>query len=156
MTTGAVPPHAAEFEVATRHIVMERDLNPYGHLFGGSMLAWLDEGAALYLQEKIGYRDFVTVSMDNVDFVSPGRRGDSIQILCRVVRTGRSSVTVEAKAASYDVVEGSVREIITCRITYVCLKDNKPYAYFQSEQYRRWLEVLESVHSNPSGGRLSG
>lgn len=139
MTTDPAVP--SEYAIATRHMVMERDLNPFGHLFGGTMLAWLDEGAALYVMEQIGYRDFVTVSMDNVVFRAPGHRGDAIQILCRVLKTGRSSMVVEAKAVSHEASSGSVREIITCRITYVCLKDDRPYAYFQSEEYRRWLEA---------------
>src|SRR5690606_13517328 len=84
----------SEFEVSTRHLVMERHLNPYGNVFGGTVLAWLDEGAALFLMEKIGYTNFVTVSMNHVDFKAPGHRGDAVQILCRVLRTGRSSVTV--------------------------------------------------------------
>ena len=94
MTSENVPPHSSEFEVATRHLVMERDLNSFGHLFGGAMLAWLDEGAALYLEEKIGYRDFVTMNMNNVSFKAPGQRGDATLILCRVLKTGRSSVVV--------------------------------------------------------------
>jgi acyl-CoA hydrolase len=141
MQDGPVPPGAQEYEVATRHMVMERDLNPFGHLFGGTMLAWLDEGAALYLMERIGYSNFVTVSMDDVVFKAPGHRGDAIQVLCRIVRTGRSSVTVQAKAVVHIASSGAVSEVITCEITYVCLKDDVPYAYFQSEEYMKWLEA---------------
>jgi acyl-CoA thioesterase YciA len=139
MADDPLPFETTEFEVATRHMVMERHLNPFGHLFGGAMLGWLDEGAALYLMEKIGYRDFVTVSMDNVSFKAPGHRGDAIQILCRIVRTGRSSVVVQAKAVSHEAESGAVHEIITCDITYVCLKDHTPYPYFQSDEFRAWL-----------------
>lgn len=141
MSTEPVPPRSSEFEVATRHLVMERDLNAFGHLFGGAMLAWLDEGSALYLQEKIGYRNFVTASMNDVTFQAPGQRGDAVAILCRILRTGRSSVAVQVKAVSRDAGQGSDREIITCEITYVCLKDDRPYPYFQSEEYRRWLDA---------------
>ncbi len=135
----------SEFEVSTRHLVMERHLNPYGNVFGGTVLAWLDEGAALFLMEKIGYTNFVTVSMNHVDFKAPGHRGDAVQILCRVLRTGRSSVTVQAKAVSHEAASRSVREIITCEITYVCLKDDRPYPYFQSEEYRAWRSRPETL-----------
>jgi acyl-CoA thioesterase YciA len=141
MPDSLIPPGATEFEVATRHMVMERDLNPFGHLFGGTILAWVDEGAALYLMEKIGYRDFVTVNLDDVNFKAPGQRGDAIQILCRVVRTIHSSVVVQARAVSHTASTGAVREIINCVITYVCLKNDEPYAYFQSDEYRKWIEA---------------
>lgn len=126
---------AEGYEIATRHIIMERHLNSFGHLFGGSMLAWLDEGSALFLMDKIGFSNFVTVSMQNVNFTAPGRRGDAIVICSRIVKTGRSSVVVQSKAFAQDPIHGDDREIITCEITYVCLKDDRPYPYFLSEQY---------------------
>ena len=40
------------FDLVTRHLVIERDLNPAGNLFGGTMLAWLDEATALPEAER--------------------------------------------------------------------------------------------------------
>ena len=131
--------HLDEFEVVTRHIVMERDLNSYGNLFGGAMLAWLDEAAGLFVMEKTGYSDFVTVALNDVSFKTPGRRGDAIGIYCRILRTGRSSITVEAKALVHEPETSAKRLVIDCRITYVCLKDGKPTPYFESDRYTRWL-----------------
>ncbi len=128
------------FEVVTRHLVMEKDLSSYGHLFGGVMLAWLDEASALYVMEQIGYADFVTVSLDNVDFKAPGNSGDAIVIYSRIARRGRSSVCAETKAFAQDAATGTKREIITCKFTFVCLKNEKPYPYFQSDEYKAWLE----------------
>jgi acyl-CoA thioesterase YciA len=132
-----------DFEVVTRHIVMERDLNSFGNLFGGAMMAWLDEAAALFVMEKSGYADFVTVSFDNVRFKAPGRRGDAIVIYCRVVKTGRSSITVEAQAFVNEPQSSVKRQVIDCRITYVCLENGKPTPYFESERYARWLRKQE-------------
>lgn len=131
----------SEFEVVTRHIVMERDLNSFGNLFGGNMLAWLDEAGALFVMDKTGYADFVTASLENVSFKAPGRRGDNIVIYCRIIRTGRSSITIEAQAFVKEPGSRVRRQTIDCRITYVCLKDGKPTPYFESESYRRWLEA---------------
>jgi len=137
-------PDTAGFDVVTRHIVMDKDLNASGHLFGGVMLAWLDEAAALYIMEETGYTDFVTVAMDRVCFKSTGRRGAAIAVYCRIVETRRSSIVIEAKALSHDPGTGDRREIIACTITSVCLKDDRPYAYFQSPEYADWLSRRES------------
>ena len=134
-----------DFEIVTRHIVMERDLNPFGNLYGGAILGWLDEGAALYVMEKIGFTNFVTVSFDSVDFKAPGHRGDAIVLYCRVLKIGRSSIVVESKALAHEPVTGAKREIITCTIAYVCLKDERPYAYFQSPEYADWLSRKASL-----------
>jgi acyl-CoA thioesterase YciA len=128
------------FDVITRHIVMEKDLNKYGHLFGGVILAWIDEAAALYVMEQIGYSDFVTVSLDDADFKAPGHRGDAILIYGRIARRGRSSVAVETAAYALDHATNARREIINCTFTFVCLKDGEPFRYFQSDAYRDWLE----------------
>ena len=133
-------PFEGEFRVVTRHMVMEKDLNPASNLFGGTLLAWLDESTAIYVLERIGYDNFVTVGMDDVDFKAPGRRGDVITISCRIVRTGSSSVVAEARAIVEDAPRTERREIIHCSITYVCMKDGKTYPYFQSDAYQRWLE----------------
>ena len=128
-----------EFEIVTRHIVMDRDLNAFGNLFGGSMLAWLDEGSALYVMDKIGYADFVTVSMDDVKFRSPAHRGDAVVLYSRILHTGGSSITVGTRAFSHEPVTGNKREIINCKLTFVCLKAGKPYAYFKGPEYKAWL-----------------
>ena len=128
------------FDIVTRHIVMERDLNAFGNLFGGVMLSWLDEGSALYVMEEIGYADFVTVSMDNVSFRTPARRGDAVVIYCRTVKTGRSSITMETKAFVHEPGTGTKREVINCFITFVCLQGGKPYPYFESAEYEKWMK----------------
>jgi acyl-CoA thioesterase YciA len=129
----------SEFDVVTRHMVMERDINPAGHLFGGAMLAWLDEATAVYVMERIGFSDFVTVALEDVRFQAPGHRGDIITIYSRIVATGRSSITAETCAINHELQTGKDREIITCRFTFVCLKDHEPYPYFQSEAYAQWV-----------------
>lgn len=129
-----------DFDIVTRHLIMEKDLNPDGHLFGGTMLAWLDEATAVYVMEKIGYTDFVTVGLEDVYFRAPGHRGDIITIYSRIIRTGSSSVTAESKAINHELTSGRNREIITCRFTYVCLKNHKSFAYFDSPEYEAWLK----------------
>jgi acyl-CoA hydrolase len=141
MSTEAAPTPGdgltGEFEVVTRHLVMEKDLNAFGNLFGGSMLAWIDEAAALFVMDKIGYSNFVTVSLDDVVFREPVHRGDAVLFCCRVARVGRSSISVETKAVVRDSVFRSEREVIKCQLKFVCLKDGKPFPYFQSEVFQQ-------------------
>ncbi|HAA54496.1 MAG TPA: acyl-CoA thioesterase [Myxococcales bacterium] len=128
------------FDVVTRHIVMERHLNAFNNLFGGVMLSWLDEASALFVMEEIGYTNFVTVSLEQVNFKTPAHRGDAIVLYCRTLKTGRSSITIETKALVHEPTSGLKREVITCQITFVCLKDGTKFPYFESEEYHRWSE----------------
>ena len=126
------------YEVVTRHIVMQRDMNPNNHVFGGTMLSWLDEAAALFVQDQIGYEDFVTVGMDDIAFKSPAHLGDHIIIYCRIDEVGRSSIHVKTKAVAYEPSTGDQSDIINCRISFVCLKKERPYRYFESATYEAW------------------
>lgn len=140
---------AGGYEVVTRHMVMEKDLNPEGHLFGGAMLAWLDEATAVFVMEQIGFTNFVTVALEDVAFKAPGHRGDIITVYSRIVRTGASSVTAETRAINHEPHSGLDREIITCRFTFVCLKDHKAYPYFHSPEYRAWRARRDGAPAGP-------
>lgn len=132
-----------EFEVITRHVIMGRHLNALGNLFGGVILSWIDVAAALYVTEKTGASGHVTASMENVVFRAPGVSGDHVAIFGRIVSTGRSSVKVDVKAVGTQPRTGECRQIIHCTINFVCMRDNKPYPYFASEDYARWRDANE-------------
>jgi len=124
------------FEIVARHLVMERDLNQFGNAFGGIVLSWIDEGSYLYIVEKTGYGNFVTVSMDGVNFRAPTHKGDCASLFCRIEKIGNSSIVVRSRAFTLDVASGKRREIISCNISFVALKDKKPYPYFQTEEFK--------------------
>jgi len=116
-------------ELVTQHFIMSKDLNAFGNVFGGTVLAWLDEAGAVYVMQKINYKNIVTVSMDNVNFRNPAKMGDILQIFAETIRTGKSSIRVRVEAIARDNNQPD-RVIIDCEITYVCLKDGKPYPHF--------------------------
>jgi acyl-CoA hydrolase len=122
----------------TRHIVMSRHLNPHNNIFGGVMLAWLDEASGLFVMENVGYTNFVTVSMDNVVFKQPARGGDLVTVGCRTIRTGKSSITVETLAVARNPKTGDARRIIDCNVSLVAILDGKPFPYFTTPEYQAW------------------
>jgi acyl-CoA hydrolase len=84
-------------EFRTRKIVKPQDLNPHGTLFGGRVLEWIDEEAAIYAACQVGSSKLVTKLMSTVNFVASASLGDIIEIGCEVVRFGRTSVTVRCR-----------------------------------------------------------
>ena len=122
-------------ELITQHIVMSKDLNAHGNLFGGIMLAWIDESAAIYSMRKIGYTNIVTVNMDDVNFKTPGKNGDIIQIYAGIEKVGNSSLIIKTKSISLPIGKMEAREIIQCKVTFVCLDDiGKPFAYLEKNK----------------------
>lgn len=76
----------------TRKWVKPEDLNPNGTLFGGRLLSWIDEEAALFAIIELGNNRIVTKSISQVDFKSSANQGDIIEIGIEVVKYGMASI----------------------------------------------------------------
>ena len=115
----------------TRKWVKPEDLNPNGTLFGGKLLAWLDEELALYTIIQLENSRIVTKHMSEINFRSSARQGDIIEIGIDVVRFGRSSLELKCEARNMMTRE----TIITIdSTTMVNLDENgKPKAHGKTE-----------------------
>ncbi|WP_028202791.1 acyl-CoA thioesterase [Paraburkholderia nodosa] len=81
----------------TRKWVKPEDLNPNGTLFGGSLLRWIDEEAAIYAICQLDNQRVVTKFMSEINFVSSARQGDIIELGITATDFGRTSVTLRAE-----------------------------------------------------------
>ena len=102
----------------TRKWVKPEDLNPNGTLFGGSLLRWIDEEAAIYAIVQLGNQRVVTKYISEINFVSASRQGDIIELGIIATEFGRTSMTMRA------VVRNMItrRRILSIeRIIYVSL-----------------------------------
>lgn len=81
-----------------RKLVKTQDLNGHGTLFGGTVLVWIDEEAAIYVGCQLGKADLVTKFMSGIDFVSSAMPGDIIEIGRETVGVGVTSITVRSEA----------------------------------------------------------
>ena len=70
----------------TRKWVKPEDLNPNNSLFGGRLLEWIDEEAALYAIMQLENPRVVTKSMSEIDFVSSAKKGDIVEIGIEAVK----------------------------------------------------------------------
>lgn len=82
----------------TRKWVKPEDLNPNGTLFGGQLLAWIDEEAALYTIIQLENSKIVTKFMSEINFMASAKKGDIVEIGMEVVKFGRSSITMKCEA----------------------------------------------------------
>ena len=78
---------------AIRVIMLPRDTNEFGTIFGGVILGHLDL-AGVIEAHKHGLHRFVTVAMKEVHFVAPVYVGDVVSFYTKTRKVGRTSVTV--------------------------------------------------------------
>ncbi|AMV44249.1 acyl-CoA thioesterase [Paraburkholderia caribensis] len=81
----------------TRKWVKPEDLNPNGTLFGGSLLRWIDEEAAIYAICQLDNQRVVTKFMSEINFVSSARQGDIIELGMTATHFGTTSITLRAE-----------------------------------------------------------
>lgn len=111
--------------IKTAH-VLPPDTNAYGTLFGGRLMAHIDDVAAIAALRH-ARKTVVTASMDSVDFLSPVREGDSICIEAFVTWTHNTSMEVFVKVVSENLLTGNRKVCTTAFLTFVALdEDGKP------------------------------
>ena len=77
----------------SRKMVAAKDLNSNGSLFGGRLLAWIDEGAFIFTTCQLKEPSVVKRYISNIEFLSTARIGDIVEIGMEVVDMGRTSIT---------------------------------------------------------------
>jgi acyl-CoA thioesterase YciA len=82
----------------SRKWVKPEDLNPNGTLFGGRLLEWIDEEAALYTIIQLENSRIVTKYISEINFMSSAKQGDIIELGMEVTKFGKSSLTLKCEA----------------------------------------------------------
>jgi acyl-CoA hydrolase len=104
----------------THRLVLPGDLNHYGFLFGGRLLAWIDEASWIAASLDYTHCQFVTIAMDSVEFHHSVRDGTILRIVCKRQRQGNTSVT-------YAVIVTDQRNeaapLFSTKVTFVSVDD---------------------------------
>ncbi len=72
-------------------------MNANGTLFGGKVLAWIDEEAALYSIIQLENKKVVTKYMSEINFMSTAVEGDVIEIGIDVIKFGTTSISLNCE-----------------------------------------------------------
>ena len=81
---------------AIRVMMMPRDTNAHGTIFGGVLLSYIDQAGAVEARKHTPHK-FVTVAMDKVEFKKPVFVGDVLSFNTRLVKVGRTSMTIKVE-----------------------------------------------------------
>jgi acyl-CoA hydrolase len=100
----------------THRLVLPADLNQYGFLFGGRLLAWIDEASWIAATIDHPGCHFVTKAMDTVVFHHRVREGSILKITCTLSRSGTTSVTYQVRVTDE---RSSARPIFSNEVTFV-------------------------------------
>lgn len=103
--------------------VFPTDVNNYNTLFGGKLMAYIDDIASISAAKHCR-RSAVTASTDSVDFLSPIPMTASVCLESFVTYTGRTSMEVFVKVITEDLLSGERHIAATSFLTFVALGDD--------------------------------
>ena len=114
-------------EPAIRVLMMPRDTNAHGTIFGGVILSYIDQAGAIEARRQ-GLQFMVTVSMDRVVFHEPVYVGDLVSFWTETLRIGTTSITTKVTVEAIRTGNPDKRVTVTeAQVVYVNLgKDRKP------------------------------
>jgi len=110
-------------ELISSFIVKGGDLGLHGNLFGGIMLAKVDEAGAAFASEKARSTMLVTVSFGSVEFKRPVKLGRIVKIYGETIKMGTSSITIKLEARSFNTFTGKETVVFSTDAVFVRIDD---------------------------------
>ena len=121
---------------AIRVIMMPKDTNARGTIFGGVILSYIDQAAAIEAHRQFN-RKFVTKALNAVEFVAPVLVGDVVSFYTRVFRVGRTSVGVRVDVEAEGFRDGNKQVVRVTEAEVICVSvgdDGRPVPFREQPQ----------------------
>lgn len=116
-------PYTEKCERSSR-LVMPRDLNSYGTLFGGKLLSWMDELAVIFAIKLTG-KECVTVSFDRVEFKKNVLVNDILNMKASVLHVGLCHLIIQIMAYKNNNNFEEEDLVASGTVKFVALDENK-------------------------------
>jgi len=133
--------------------VFPGDTNAYGTLFGGRLMALMDKAAG-FSASKFAHREFVTVSVDSLEFINPAQKGDIIEVVGKVVYTSTHSAGCKVQAYALSKSDWERKEICNGYFFMVAIDGNgrplpipqfTPQGEVEQEEWDTVAEIREHL-----------
>jgi acyl-CoA thioesterase YciA len=106
-----------------RVVMMPKDTNARGNIFGGVILSYLDLAAAEHARE-IAPHHYVTKLLREVDFIAPVLVGDTVSYYTETVRLGKTSVTIRVLVEARRGRERQAIKVTEAEVVMVAVDDH--------------------------------
>jgi acyl-CoA thioesterase YciA len=117
-------PASGSHEPSIRVVMMPKDTNAHGTIFGGVILSYIDQAAAVGAKKQ-GAGFIVTVAMREVVFHQPVYVGDLVSFYTRLVKIGRTSITIGVEVYSESEGTDNRVKVTEAEVTFVNLDKNR-------------------------------
>ncbi|MCB9852139.1 MAG: acyl-CoA thioesterase [Phycisphaerales bacterium] len=128
---------------AIRVMMMPRDTNAHGTIFGGVLLSYVDQAGAIEAR-KLGCARVVTVAMDSVEFKHPVFVGDVLSFYAEVIKVGRTSARIRVSVEAERFEPPCEHEpVTTADLVYVAIDEHRKAIPFAECRIRDAAEAAK-------------
>ncbi len=133
--------------MTTARLMMPTDANVLGNVFGGSIMKYMDEIAAIVAWRHAG-KNVVTASIDRMNFFAPVFVGNLLILKASVNYVGTTSMEIGVRIEAQDPSTRKGVHAGSCYLTYVALDEKgkptpiPPLLVKTAEEKRRFKEAL--------------
>jgi acyl-CoA thioesterase YciA len=116
---------------AIRTIMMPRDTNALGSIFGGHILSLIDLAAGQHAR-TVAPKKYVTKVMREVEFIAPVFVGDAVSFYCSTIKQGRTSLTIQVDVEAVRGLDNlQTIKVTTAQVVMVAVdSQNRPIPIF--------------------------
>lgn len=111
-------------ELLSTFICKNSELGVHGNMFGGTMLAFIDETAGAYAAQLCDTPRMVTIKIEELLFKSPVRLGNLLKIYGKVLKFGKTSLTLYIEVRKHNVHTGLQDVVTHTNITFVKIDED--------------------------------
>ena len=111
-------------KLINKKICMGKDIGIHGNMFGGILMAWIDEAAAAFATEYCHTPNMVTLKVGELFFKRPIKSGNHIRLYGEVAHLGNTSITLNIEVRKYNLYSGEETIVCTTSITFVRIDDD--------------------------------
>lgn len=132
------PPSTPPICPTIRVMMMPRDTNAHGTIFGGVLLSYIDQAGAIEARKHTPHK-FVTVAIDSVEFKQPVYVGDVLSFNTELVKKGTTSIRVRVDVIAERFTNPTeVVPVTAADLVYVAVNDHgKPVPLSTPPTYSR-------------------
>jgi acyl-CoA thioesterase YciA len=134
-------------KLITKRIVLGSDIGIHGNLFGGTLMAWLDEAAAAFATEYCYTPNMVTLRVGELIFKKPLKAGHHVRIYGRVQSLGNTSIALELEARKYSLYSGEETLVCSTNTTFVWIDDDGTPTAIGETVRKKYSLRMENVDS---------
>ena len=114
-------PPAPERNLSIRRILLPKDTNPHGYIFGGVLLAEIDLAGSIEAKRYTNH-PLVTRYMNGISFAHPVNVGDTVSFYTTLVKKGRTSLTVSVQVEVLRGTGKASEAVVATEVVYVAVE----------------------------------